>query len=431
MINLENIILKLEGIIWNWPLVLLLMLTHIFLTLKLKFPQKYTIKGLKLILKNGESSDKKGINSFKSLMTILAATLGTGNIVGIATAIAIGGIGSIFWIFISGVFAIATKYAETYIVLKYRKENKSGYYGGTMYVLADKLKNNSLAIMFSIFTILASFGIGSMIQSNAMANSLIDTFNLNSHLIAIIVTLLCTYVIFGNEKRISNVSSILVPIATVLYIFMCFYVLIYYRYNILSSIYNIIDQALNFKAVAGGIFGSIAIKAMNSGMSKGLFSNEAGMGSSPIFNATVKMKDIKNESIIASTSVFIDTVVLCTITGVAIVASGMYTLSANPIEIVQNTFSIMPYGRELLTFSIAIFAIATIPCWGYYGKSAVRFIFKSSNKYEKIYDVIYATCIYIGAITTINLVWSLSSIANALMIIPNLVMIYKLKNDIK
>lgn len=431
VIYLENIIIRLEELVWSEPLVLLLIFTHIYLTFKLKNPQKYTLKGLKLILKNDENKEKKGINSFKSLMTILAATLGTGNIIGIATAIAIGGIGSIFWIFITGIFAIATKYAETYIVLKYRRENQTGYYGGAMYVLNDKLKFKTLAILFSIFTIIASFGIGSMIQSNAMSNSLIETFNVNKYIIAIIVTIICSYVIFGNEKRISNISSILVPIATLLYLFMCIYVLFIYKHNIASSIINIINEALNFKSVSGGIIGSIAIKAMNVGMSKGLFSNEAGMGSSPIFNATVKMKSMKNESIISSTSVFIDTVILCTITGIAIVSSGMYVVTNNPIELINETFKIIPYGKELLTFSIAIFAIATIPCWGYYGKCAVRFLFKENKKYEKIYDFIYAVCIYIGAIMTVNIVWGISSIANALMIIPNLVMIYKLKNEIK
>lgn len=423
--------MKLEEIVWSEPLVLLLILTHIYLTFKLTVPQKYTIKGLKLILKNDENKEKKGINSFKSLMTILAATLGTGNIIGIATAIAIGGIGSIFWIFITGIFAIATKYAETYIVLKYRKETDKGYQGGAMYVLENKLKKRKLAILFSIFTIIASFGIGSMIQANAMSNSLIESFNINKHLIAIFVTVVCSYVIFGNEKRISNISSILVPIATIVYLFMCIDVLYIYRNNIGPSIVKIIHEALNFRSLSGGIIGSIAIKAMNVGMSKGLFSNEAGMGSSPIFNATVKMKSIKNESIISSTSVFIDTVILCTITGIAIVSSGMYNITNNPIELVQETFKVIPFGKELLTFSIAIFAIATIPCWGYYGKAAVRFIFKDDKRYEKAYDIIYALCIYIGSITAINLVWSLSSIANALMILPNLYMIYRLKNEIE
>ncbi len=431
VIYLENIIIRLEELIWSEPLVLLLMFTHIYLTFKLNNPQKYTLKGLKLILKNDENKEKKGINSFKSLMTILAATLGTGNIIGIATAISIGGIGSIFWIFVTGIFAIATKYAETYIVLKYRKENKTGYYGGTMYVLNDKLKFKLLAVLFSIFTIIASFGIGSMIQANAMSNSIIETFNINKYVIAIIVTIICSYVIFGNEKRISNISSILVPIATVIYLFMCVFVLYLYKHNIGAAIINIIEEALNFKAISGGIFGSVAIKAMNVGMSKGLFSNEAGMGSSPIFNATVKMKSIKNEAIISSTSVFIDTVILCTVTGIAIVSSGMYTITNNPIELVQETFKIIPYGRELLTFSIAIFAIATIPCWGYYGKCAVRFLFKENKRYEKIYDFMYAICIYIGSIMAVNIVWGVSSIANALMIIPNLIMIYKLKNDIE
>lgn len=270
-----------------------------------------------------------------------------------------------------------------------------------------------------------------MIQSNAMASSIIETFRIDKYLLAIIVTIISFYVIFGNEKRIANISSILVPVATIVYMLMCGYLLYVLRDNIVYSIISITTEALSFKSVAGGIFGSLAIRAMNSGMSKGLYSNEAGMGSSPLFNATVQgSKTIKDESIIASTSVFIDTVVLCTITGIVIVASGFCSYIDNPIQLVQKVFNIIPYGRYLLSFSLSIFAIATIPCWGYYGSVAIRFLFKSKNFYQIIFKLVYAICVYIGALATIQLVWSLSSIANALMIFPNLIMIYYLRNEI-
>lgn len=410
--------------------MLLLILTHIFFTIKLKWPQKYTLKGLKLMFKSSDKNEK-GISSFKSLMTVLAGTLGTGNIIGVAAAITIGGIGSIFWIFISGIFAIATKYTETYLVLKYRKSTKSGYYGGAMYVLRDVLNNKILAILFSIFVVLATFGMGAMIQSNAMSTSLKETFLINKYLIALVVTILCAYMVFGDEKRISNISSILVPVATVVYIIMCIYLLCMFRYNIIPSVKMIVKEAFSLKAVGGGLFSVVAIKAMNVGLSKGLFSNEAGMGSSPLFNATVKMSNLKNESIIASTSVFIDTVVLCSITGIVFVASGMWNVTNDAMSLAQSTFSLIPYGNYLLTFSLVIFAIATIPCWSYYGKIGFNYLFNNSKKIEKIYKYLYIVCVYIGSILALQLVWSISSISNALMILPNLYMIYKLKDNIE
>ena len=428
--KMMEIITKIEEFIWSTPLVLLLILTHIFFSIKLKWPQKYTFKGLKLMFK-GNDKTQKGISSFKSLMTVLAATLGTGNIIGIAAAITIGGIGSIFWIFISGIFAIATKYAETYLVLKYRKSGEKGYYGGAMYVLRDVLNNKRLAKLFSIFVIAAAFGMGAMIQSNAMSISLQETFTTNKYFIAIIVTIVCSYMIFGDEKRISNISSVLVPIATIVYMIMCFYLLYMFRYNLIPSIIYIVKEAFSLEAVGGGIFGIVAIRAMNAGMSKGLFSNEAGMGSSPLFNATVNISNLKDESIIASTSVFIDTVFLCSITGLVFVASGMWNLSNETMSLVQNTFALIPYGKYLLTFSLAIFALATIPCWSYYGSIGIKFIFKDNKFAQKLYRYIYILCVYIGTVTALKFVLSMSSIANALMILPNLFMMYRLRNKIE
>ncbi|MNO97558.1 Amino-acid carrier protein AlsT [compost metagenome] len=388
------------------------------------------LKGLKYILFADKKNSKEGISSFKSLMTILAGTLGTGNIIGIATAITIGGIGSIFWIFISGVFAIATKYAETFIVLKYRKKDKSGFTGGTMYVLRDRIGSSLLAFLFSIFVIVASFGIGCMIQSNAISVSVLESFNINKYLLAIVITVLCSYAIFGNEKRISNVSSILIPVATLIYIFMCTYLLYVFKDNILNSIILIFNEAFNFKSAAGGIFSAFTIKAINEGLSKGLFSNEAGLGSSPLFDLSVKEVNIKKQSIISSTSVFIDTVCLCTLTGIVIVASGLYRLTDNPVSLIQQVFGKIPYGGYLLTFSLASFAIATIPCWSYYGNMGVRYIFKTKTIYQLLYKVMYTICVFIGAICTIQEVWSIANIANALMALPNIYMIYYLRKEV-
>ncbi|MEG2348515.1 MAG: amino acid carrier protein [Clostridia bacterium] len=428
---MEIFLQKVESLVWSFPLVIVLMTTHIFFTFYLKCPQKYTKKGFEIIFKKNKIvKEKKGISSFSSLMTILAATLGVGNIIGVASAITIGGIGSIFWIFVSGVFAIATKYAETYLVLKYRKKDKNGYYGGAMYVLKEKLGFRKLAILFSIFVVLAAFG-GSMIQSNSMVQTMSKTFNINIEILAIITTIFCAYVIFGNEKRIARVSSVLVPISCIVYGFMCIALAYLFRYNLVNSIVLIVKDAINFRAVAGGIFASLAIKAMNVGLSKGLFSNEAGMGSSPIFNATVEGDNTKNESIVASTSVFIDTVILCVITGVLMVASGVWRAEKNPISLTIIVFGMIKNGNFFLTFCIGIFAIATIPCLGYYLSIAIKFLSNSNNNIKIFFEIVYIFCIYIGCVMSTKSVWAIASIANAFMVIPNLIMVYKLRSKIK
>lgn len=421
----------LEKIVWSLPLVILLMFTHIFFTIKLKIPQRYTFSGLKNMLNSDKSNTSEGISSFKSIMTVLAATLGTGNIIGVATAIIIGGVGSIFWIFVSGVFAIATKYAETYIVLKYRKKDKNGYYGGAMYVLDERIGNKKLAILFSIFVILSSFGMGSMIQSNAISTTIIQNYDVNVKVIGIFVTIICAYALFGNEKRISNISSVLIPIAVMMYCISCVYLLYVFRANIVYSIVYIIKEALNFKSVAGGIFGSTAIMAMSSGLSKGLFTNEAGMGTSPLFDSTVKEQNIKKQSIMSSTTVFIDTVFLCTITGILFVASGLYLVTNNPVELAQGTFLNLPYGKLIFTLMICIFAISTIPCSGFYGSIGIKYLFNSKGVYKFLYKVMFLMFVYIGTVSKIQVVWSISSIANGLMVIPNLIMLYYLSKEIK
>lgn len=421
----------LEKIVWSLPLVILLMFTHIFFTIKLKIPQRYTFSGLKNMLNSDKSNTSDGISSFKSIMTVLAATLGTGNIIGVATAIIIGGVGSIFWIFVSGVFAIATKYAETYIVLKYRKKDKNGYYGGAMYVLDERIGNKKLAILFSIFVILSSFGMGSMIQSNAISSTIIQNYDVNVKVIGIFVTIICAYALFGNEKRISNISSVLIPIAVMMYCISCVYLLYVFRANIVYSIVYIIKEALNFKSVAGGIFGSTAIMAMSSGLSKGLFTNEAGIGTSPLFDSTVKEQNIKKQSIMSSTTVFIDTVFLCTITGILFVASGLYLVTNNPVELAQGTFLNLPYGKLIFTLMICIFAISTIPCSGFYGSIGIKYLFNSKGVYKFLYKVMFLMFVYIGTVSKIQIVWSISSIANGLMVIPNLIMLYYLSKEIK
>ncbi|MEG1363864.1 MAG: amino acid carrier protein, partial [Clostridia bacterium] len=414
--------LFLEKLIWSYPLVIVLIITHVFLTFKLKFPQKNIFKGFKLLFGNR--------SSFNILMTVLSGTIGIGNIVGVASAVIIGGIGSIFWMFIAGFFAIATKYAETYICLKYRKKEKNEYIGGAMYVLKDRIGNNFLAMFFSVSVILASFGIGCMIQSNSATNILISNFNINIDIVVFIITGICLIYIFLSENILKKISGILIPISTVIYLYLCIVIIYIFRDNLVTTINNIIIDAFNIKSGAVGIFAFFSLRALSIGMSRGIFSNEAGMGSSPILSCSTTNNNLEEQSIISSISVFIDTVVLCTLTGIALVISNQYINETNAINLVNNVFSNTFMGNYLIMFCLIVFAISSIPCWSYYGKIAVKYIFKS-NFYVFVYKVIYVICIYIGCVTTLNTVWSLSSIANACMIIPNIYMIYYLIKEIK
>lgn len=428
---MENIITMIEKIIWGAPLILILMFTHIFFTLKLKIPQRGIGKGLMDLFGKSKGKEKEGISSFQSLMTVLAGTLGTGNLIGVAACILIGGPGSIFWLFLSGFFAIATKYAETFLVLKYRKKKKDIYFGGAMYVMDERMGNQKLAIIFSILLIITTLGMGAMIQSNAISSTIIGNFSVDLKLCGIVIVLLSAFVLFGNEKRISSISSFFIPIAVILYMVCSFILLVIYRNQIIPSIIYILKEAFSFRAVGGGILSSVAVTAMSAGLSKGLFTNEAGMGTSPLFDVTVNETNIQKQSMISSTTVFIDTVFLCTITGIILVASGMYETALNPTQLVQEVFSILPFGKYMYIFFICIFAISTIPCSGYYGTVGIRYLFKNKIIYEFLYKMVFLLFVYFGSVSQVYTVWSISSIANGLMILPNVWMLFYLSKEIK
>lgn len=422
--------MKIEQTIFGIPLMLLLLTTHIFFTIKLKFPQIKIFGALSKELYKKKDKNQN-ITPIKSLMTVLAGTLGTGNIIGIASAIIIGGVGSLFWIFISGILAIATKYAETYIVLKYRKCKAGKYTGGAMYVLDEVLDKKMLGFIFAFFLIFSTLCMGAMIQSNAITSTITNVVKIDVKLVSIIITILAGYIVFGNEKRIAKVSGILVPLATGIYLVCCILLIIYYHNDIPEAINLIISSALNFKSAVGGLFGSAVIISLREGLSKGLFTNEAGIGTSPIFDINVEDEDITKQSLISASSVFIDTVVLCSLTGIIFVASGMYMGISNPEMLSVAVFDILPYGKEILILFLSIFAFSTIPCYCYYGWSAMNYIFSGKKIYESIYKVTFLLFVLIGANTSLALVWTLASIANIFLMVPNLYMLYKLKNEIK
>lgn len=428
--NVQNIVEDINKLLWGRPFLILFIFTGLYFTFKLGFPQLKIILSLFKLRKNKGKDNKKSITPYKSLMTILAGTLGTGNITGVASCIIIGGVGSIFWLLVSGFIAIVISYCENYLVLKHRKHTKSrGYFGGAMYVLDEVLGKRGLAILFSMFAILSTIGMGAMIQANSLTSTININFNIKREIIAIIISVISLYIVFGGKYRIAKVSSILVPVCSALYILLCVAVIIINKDNLTNGISYIIQNAFGIKQVIGGITGMTLIRIISAGFSRGMFSNEAGMGSAPIFSSTVEDENIELQAKISATSVFIDTILLCTLTGITIVSANTYYIQ-DVNELVSSVFSTVKYGKTILSICMAVFVIATIPCWEYYGEESSYYIFKN-NSCIFLFKIAYVIFIYIGSMSKSDIVWNISSIFNLLMSLPNIYMIYKLEDKIR
>ncbi|MBR5227937.1 MAG: sodium:alanine symporter family protein [Clostridia bacterium] len=426
---LELIISKINDFIWGVPFVSILAILGIYLTIKLKMPQIKSFLSIKGLFSKEDKNSK--ITPFKALMSILAGTLGIGNITGVASAIIIGGIGSIFWLFVSGFIAVAISYAENYLVLKNRKyDSKSGTYGGAMYILDEVLEKRKIAELFCIFTLFATVGMGAMVQSNSLTKILTSNFSLSGTFVAITLTIIAGYIVLGGKYRIAKINSVLIPVCTIIYVCLCLGIIFLNIDNIGFALKNILLDAFGFKPVVGAVVGISIMKCISTGFCSGMFSNEAGMGSAPIFSAcTEEDKDVKKLSYIMSYSVFVDTIFLCVLTGITIAVSNSY-MFPNVIDMLNNTFGTVPFGNILLIICMAVFVIATIPCWEFYGEQVIKFLF--GKKYNMfLFKIIYLISVYFGCLLSINIVWDLSNISNALMAIPNIYMIVKLRNTIE
>ena len=421
---IQELITNINEFIWGYPYIILLTITSIYLTIKLKFPQLKILVAFKDLFKSRSEGNKNKITSFKSLMSVLAGTLGTGNITGVALAITIGGIGSLFWLFISGILAMVISYAENLVVLKYRKKDKvKGYYGGAMYVLEEVLDKKRLAILFALMVSISAACTGTMTQSNSLSTLLNASMGINKEFIGIILATVTAYIIFGGKRRIAKINSVVIPVCTVLYVGLCLSVLYINKANILPGLKDVVNCAFGMKQVAGGIVGLSFSKILGRGFAIGMFSNEAGMGSAPIFTATVEEQDVETQSKIAATSVVIDTLILCMLTGITIVSTGLYNIPDTGVML-SKVFGIIPLGNTILNICMAFFVISTIPCWEYYGEEAVQYLFKS-NLSIYIFRLLYIVGIYIGSVMMVEIVWDLAGIGNALMTLPNLYMVYK------
>lgn len=421
-----------NGYLWGWPMIILLIGTHIFLTIRLKFPQRYILRAIKLSVQR--DNDAEGdVSQFSALATALAATIGTGNIIGVATAVTMGGPGAVFWCWVTGIFGIATKYAEGLLSIKYRIRTEDGkMLGGPMYAIERGMHCKWLAITFAVCTFIASFGIGCMIQSNAIAVVATESFGIPSLYTGIVLALLIAAVVIFGIKGISNVCGKLVPFMAVLYVVGCLALLCINHAYLWQALVCIVKSAFTTQAASGGFIGSTIMISMRYGIARGLFSNEAGMGSAPIVAAAAKTDNPVRQALVSSSSVFWDTVIICALTGLVLVStiladngidsSASAALTQKAFEQIPFTIGSLNIGKLILSIAIFTFAFSTILGWSYYGEKALEYLFGNHGKIGRyIYRVLIIIGTFAGANWAIDLVWSFGDTTNALMAIPNLI----------
>lgn len=420
MQQFTDIISAIADFLWGWPLLIMLLGTHLFLTFRLAFIQRHIHKGIKMSVKP-EKKSTGDISPFSALATSLAATIGTGNIVGVATAVSMGGPGAIFWMWITGIFGIATKYTESLLSVYYRVKNADGTYsGGPMYVIERGLRCKWLAVLFAIFTVLASFGIGSSIQANSLTAALNYGFGMSPLYCSIIVTIGVGAVIIGGIKSISSVCKALVPFMGFFYIIGCVALLIIGHESLAPSIRLIIDSAFNPSAAGGAFAGMSIIMTARYGVARGLFSNESGLGSAPIVAASAQTSTPVKQAIISATGTFWDTVVVCALTGLVIVNTGVWNNGGEGMSMTKEAFSQIPVvGGYFLCVALVTFTFSTILGWYLYAEKCVQYLF--GNKGITPYRIIYLITVFLGGILSLKLVWALGDIFNGLMALPNLV----------
>lgn len=437
---ISDTLVKVDDFVWGPVMLVLLVGTGIFLTIRLKFrPWRNLGFAIKSTLSKEARTTKRGegdVSPFSALTTALAATIGTGNIVGVATAMVSGGPGALVWMWISACFGLTSKFSECMLAIKYREVNEKGEMsGGPMYTMKKGFKNKKigafLGMLFAVFAVIASFGIGNMTQANSISESLKSTFNFDEKIVGVVLTVLALVIIVGGIKTISKVSSVVVPLMAIFYIIAGLIVVVMNIQNLPSGIVMIFKMAFSSQAVAGGGAGVITAGVMNAmryGVARGVFSNEAGMGSAAITASAATTDDPVRQGYINMTGTFWDTIVVCTITGLCIASSGVLETVGDDGKLVQGAaLTILAFksalgevGAILVTIGIALFAFSTILGWEYHGEKAFEYIF-GTHKYNMAYRIIFSLVVFVGATTTLQVVWNFSDIANALMAIPNLI----------
>ena len=409
-------------------MLVLLAGTHLYFTIRLGFIQRKLPDGLRRSLSSAGSG---GLSPYEALSTALAATIGTGNIIGISSAIALGGPGAVFWCWISGFFGMATCYAESVLSAACRKKRADGsFYGGPMYVMEQLLHNRLLAVLFSVFTVLAALCVGSGVQAHSLTAVISRRLPVSVHWIGIAAALLAGSILIGGAKKTAKVCTCLVPVMSVLYLGSCLFLLVKNAAWIPAALQAIFVSAFSKKAVIGGIAGTAVKMAVRTGMAKGLFTNEAGMGSMPMTAAAAEGLSTRDQGLVSMTGVFWDTLVMCAVTALAILSDMVKNAAPYRAAAVDEycfvAFSNLPVaGEDLLSLCLVLFAFATIIGWSFYGECAARYLW--GERGVTVFQVIYMVFVYLGSVCSLELVWTLSDLCNACMAVPNLWCLWKLK----
>ncbi|MCZ6864677.1 MAG: sodium:alanine symporter family protein [Candidatus Dadabacteria bacterium] len=420
-----KILSDMSGFIWGLPLIILLLGTGVYLTILLRGIQfRALLPALYLaLIKRKEDENAEGdISHFQALMTALSATVGVGNIAGVATAIAVGGPGALFWMWVTGLLGMATKYSEAVLAVKYREVDKLGTMsGGPMYYISKGLGLKWLGMLFAIFASIAAFGIGNMVQSNSVADALGTAFGIPLWVTGAVLCAATGLVIVGGIKSIARVTSTIVPGMIIFYLLGSILTLIVFRENIPHSIYLIFYHAFTPTAAAGGFLGATISQTVRMGVARGIFSNESGLGSSPIAAAAAKTKNPVAQGLVSMTQTFIDTIVVCTFTGLVIISSGLWSDGDTGAGLSTRAFeSGLPHiGADIVAISLAFFAYSTLLGWSYYGEKSIEYIFKERAIIP--YRIVFTAVVFVGAVVKLDLVWTFADVMNGLMAFPNLI----------
>lgn len=420
-----------SGWVWGPPMLVLLFGTHLFLTLRLRFIQRYLGRAIRLSFQRTHEGTGD-ISHFGALAVALAATIGTGNIVGVATAVSLGGPGAVLWIWLTGVFGIATKYGEAVLSVKYRVVNERGEMaGGPMYVLERGLNARWLGMLFALFTAVAAFGIGNMVQANSAARYVNETLIAYAGMgeewrftgrvvIGAIMTAITALVLLGGIRSIANVCTRLVPFMAAFYILGCLVLLAMHAGTLPETVATIFRSAFTPEAAGGGFVGAGMLMAMRYGIARGLFSNESGLGSAPIVAAAAQTRNPVRQALVSATGTFWDTVVVCLLTGLVVVNSGKWLGQHDAEKLTHAAFTDLGWvGPTILTVALVTFVFSTILGWSYYGEKAVEYLLGTAAIFP--YRVLWVIMVMVGSVNLPDVLWDFSDIANALMAIPNLI----------
>ncbi len=421
---LDALVGKIGAFAWGPPMLILLVGTGFWLTISLRGLQ-FTKLGHALylaLIKRKEDDDEPGdITHFQALMTALSATVGTGNIAGVATAIAIGGPGALFWMWITGLVGMATKYGEAVLAVKYRVVDENGEMsGGPMYYISRGLNMPWLGAVFAVFAAIAAFGIGNMVQSNSVADAVQATFSVPAWVTGLVLMVCTAAVILGGIKSIGRVASILVPIMIVFYVLGALFIIFANVSEVPGALLFIVKQAFNPTAAVGGFAGASIMLAIRMGVARGVFSNESGLGSAPIAAAAAKTKNPVTQALVSMTQTFLDTLVICTMTGLVLILTGAWSNGMTGAALTTHAFeSAMAGGGYIVTIGIILFAYSTILGWCYYGEKSIEYLFGIKSVLP--YRIVFVLFVGVGAVAKLSLVWNISDTLNGLMAIPNLV----------